>query len=400
MIIDKLKDKNTLHVIIYSMFIVLTSILLLFPILRVYWTPLLLLLIYIAVNFLYITKFEVDTKDVRKRYHLIHICVLILTIIFSFNFSYWYLSLIGFNFISLITSTDLEFKTEFKNIIINLTILVILGTFLFSVYFLIGGLFIIGLIVELHEDIMNDIDYKFLDLYFLGILLFSLMASLVNGWFIFLLLINLSFFKFEHYKNLSFLKTMFFNKTSVLYTTITYVLIFVFLVLLSVEIQILQKEGNSVIHTNYNVTQVRMIHGDYSLYGYPESGLPNTEHVFAQSWANINGEVLPYVHDLHNLYASDPVINNKRGNLVFGDDPDQYEPDDRWKGNIARVLLYMYITYPELRGLDKIDIPLMKEWSKLDPVDQGEKDRNQMIYLIDGTRNIFVDSPWMVNFVG
>jgi len=397
---DKVENKNLLHVIIYSIFITLAIFSLLILELRTFWTPLVLLLLYLAANFYIITKYDIDAKEYRNRYHQLHFGILLFTIFLSLLFTYWYIFLIGFNLVSLITSKDLEFKTEFKNILLNITVFVILGSFLISVYFLIGGLFIIGLITEYHESNIEDHDYKFFDVYILGILLFSLVASLVNGNFLFLLLIPLSFFKFDYYRKFKFIKTILFNKSNILYTVITYSIVLLMVLLLSIELRVVTANEKGIPHNTYEVSQVRAIHGTYVLYGYSTSLIPNTEHVYARSWAIVDNQELPFVNDLHNLYAADPVINTQRGNMMFGYEEGMYEPEDRWKGNIARVLLYMYVTYPEVRNSGKIDVSLMKEWSKLDPVDEGERNRNRIIESIgNNPSNIFIDSPWLVNFV-
>src|SRR5690606_30821855 len=130
-------------------------------------------------------------------------------------------------------------------------------------YFLIGGLLIIGLITEYHESNIEDHDYKFFDVYILGILLFSLVASLVNGYFLFLLLIPLSFFKFDYYRKFKFLKTILFNKSNILYTVITYSIVLIMVLLLSIELRVVTANQKGVPHNTYEVSQVRAIHGTY-----------------------------------------------------------------------------------------------------------------------------------------
>src|SRR5690606_33836193 len=218
--------------------------------------------------------------------------------------------------------------------------------------------------------------------------------------FLFLLLIPLSFFKFDYYRMFKFIKTILFNKSNILYTVITYCIVLLMILLISIELRVVTAHEYVIPHNTYEVSQVRAIHGTYVLYGYSTSLIPNTEHVYARSWAIVDNQELPFVNDLHNLYAADPVINTQRGNMMFGYEEGMCEPEDRWKGNIARVLLYMYVTYPEVRNSGKIDVSLMKEWSKLDPVDEGERNRNRIIESIgNNTSNIFIDSPWLVNFV-
>lgn len=150
--------------------------------------------------------------------------------------------------------------------------------------------------------------------------------------------------------------------------------------------------------SNYSYDQTVRIHQGYYIYDRTESNNLDTEHVFVADWGNHER----FVNDLHNLYLSNKTVNNERGVMEFGYDKDQFEPDNKYKGNIARVLLYMYVTYPEVRKSNKIDIQLMKQWNLLDPPDAGEKRRNDAIDKFgngENGRNIFIDHYWMATFV-
>ena len=109
----------------------------------------------------------------------------------------------------------------------------------------------------------------------------------------------------------------------------------------------------------------------------------------------------------------------------------QSEPDDNMKGDIARLILYLYIHYND-RGItpDKEvvkgsstkytykykdmcgSLPLtnimgyndeercqevLMEWNELDPVSSIEQLRNNTVQKIQGNRNPFVDYPDLVN---
>jgi len=151
----------------------------------------------------------------------------------------------------------------------------------------------------------------------------------------------------------------------------------------------------------------------YNLYGM---GSRNTEHVIARSWY-ATGEY--YVNDYVNIIWSNQVANSARANLPFGNvkekssnavkdgtilvgykNDDYFMPTDEFKGDVARILLYMYMTYKD-DGLDKdlINVGLMKTWSKQDPVDTREKERNDLIESQYGYNNKFVETPWLVGFI-
>ncbi len=95
------------------------------------------------------------------------------------------------------------------------------------------------------------------------------------------------------------------------------------------------------------------------------------------------------------------------------------EPADEYKGDIVRILMYIYIHYSSFLGdnsnLDDAkkdylgdlrlrDVfgssyslteiyKLMIKWNELDPVDEFELNRNNAVQEIQGNRNPFVDHP-------
>ena len=84
-------------------------------------------------------------------------------------------------------------------------------------------------------------------------------------------------------------------------------------------------------------------------------GLWNREHVFARSLANPNlttFEPGPGT-DVHNLRAADSQKNTQRSNRLFTDGngnstiiDNNFYPGDEWKGDVARIIMYMYLRYP------------------------------------------------------
>lgn len=110
-------------------------------------------------------------------------------------------------------------------------------------------------------------------------------------------------------------------------------------------------------------------------------------------------------NDLHNLVPAVGEINGDRSNLNWGmveGEPRSYgacnfevdrsirraEPPDAVMGDIARIYFYMADTY-SIRLSDQ-DRQLLSAWSRLDPVDEAERTRNERIAAIQGNRNPYV----------
>jgi endonuclease I/chitodextrinase len=156
----------------------------------------------------------------------------------------------------------------------------------------------------------------------------------------------------------------------------------------------------------------------------------NREHVFARSLGDPNlGTVGPGA-DAHHLRPSDPSRNSSRSNRKFGrgsgnsgfssidfheglDGPNTaaYYPGDEWRGDVARMMMYMYLRYgtvclPTAVGVgdnsttpdDMIDLFLV--WNVEDPVSDFEKARNTFHEntantYAQGNRNPFIDNPFL-----
>jgi endonuclease I/chitodextrinase len=136
----------------------------------------------------------------------------------------------------------------------------------------------------------------------------------------------------------------------------------------------------------------------------------NREHTYPKSLGNPNlGESGPG-SDAHHLRASDVQFNSTRSNNPYIDDSgvakainSGFYPGDEWKGDVARMMMYMYVRYgdrclPNTVGLgdstysaDMRDIFL--EWNAEDPVSQVEINRNILLEGIQGNRNPFIDNP-------
>ena len=168
----------------------------------------------------------------------------------------------------------------------------------------------------------------------------------------------------------------------------------------------------------------------------------NREHVWPQSisnglWGTAGGGA-----DLHHLRPAEYKINGQRGNKLYGNigsNRDSYkayangssqnylagycssifEPLDNVKGDVARIIMYLYVHYNSysnvygktngsgsseyfgslsLTGVISASSEanaraLLIKWSNDDPVDIRESTRNNAVYALQGNRNPFIDHP-------
>ena len=139
----------------------------------------------------------------------------------------------------------------------------------------------------------------------------------------------------------------------------------------------------------------------------------NREHVFAKSLANPDLGTSGAGADAHNLRPCDTQLNSTRNNRKFGtgsgaagfiNSSGNWYPGDEWKGDTARMIMFMYLRYgnrclPTFVGVgssvssDSNMIDLFLQWNADDPVSAFESNRNDVIAGIQGNRNPFVDNP-------
>ncbi len=152
----------------------------------------------------------------------------------------------------------------------------------------------------------------------------------------------------------------------------------------------------------------------------------NKEHCWPQS-LGLSGSG-PDVVDAHNLYAEDKYVNVLRANRLYDEsntndsayrnpatntapltsmDSDSWAPPPASKGNVARALFYMSTRYDGSDGRLPLELSNTPNgtnqmgiltnlllWHALDPPDDWEKNRNEMIYTqFQSNRNPFVDRP-------
>jgi len=165
-------------------------------------------------------------------------------------------------------------------------------------------------------------------------------------------------------------------------------------------------------------------------------------------WPKSHGfpeEEQPAYTDCHHLRPADVSVNSARNSRWYGECNEQYYdnggtvPTDSWtssdnwvwkprdeaKGDCARMIFYMAtryeggynstagVTEPDLEIVDFLpsnnnsSLPQMAKlsdllaWSIQDPVDDFERNRNNVVYSYQGNRNPFIDHPeWVASIWG
>jgi len=130
----------------------------------------------------------------------------------------------------------------------------------------------------------------------------------------------------------------------------------------------------------------------------------NTEHVYPKSkLGNEHSKA-----DLHHLRTCNIGVNTDRGNLAFTDSSGTHGvkngawyPGDDWKGDVARMILYVNLRYDEplTSDISTDDINLFLKWNVEDPVSALEIQRNNVIANAQGNRNPFIDNPYLVTVI-
>lgn len=168
----------------------------------------------------------------------------------------------------------------------------------------------------------------------------------------------------------------------------------------------------------------------------PDNGVMNIEHSVAKSWwgGTKNNAYCDIVH----LNPSNSNANSRKSNYPMakigskswtngvtnigspaagygGGSRNVYEPCDLYKGDMARVFMYMFTVYDDLGWLSDTawmydtSSPLMLkpwaykmllEWSAQDPVSEKEYNRNEGVYASNQHgRNPFIDLPGLGEYI-
>ncbi len=152
-----------------------------------------------------------------------------------------------------------------------------------------------------------------------------------------------------------------------------------------------------------NPNQVRLI---YSYTFAPKSwdyGVSyDREHVWAESRLN----TIAQKRDLHNIRASHFLANQLKADRQFKDvtgglgymivDTQHFYPGIWDQGDVARIIMYMVMTYDDLDAKDMgLDHKTLIKWHEADPVDLFEQNRNNAIASdsLQGNINPFISYP-------
>ena len=158
------------------------------------------------------------------------------------------------------------------------------------------------------------------------------------------------------------------------------------------------------------------------------------EHTYCQSWWDVSSSTNPYYSDFHHLFLTEqPHANGgMRGNNPLGNvatvsttflecklgkntlGQTVFEPRASDKGDAARGMMYMVVMYDHngsygnwaFKWLNETKIPstpqdlqTLLNWSKQDPPDKWEVERNNYIASLQQNRNPFVDHPEYLKYI-
>ncbi len=177
----------------------------------------------------------------------------------------------------------------------------------------------------------------------------------------------------------------------------------------------------------------------------------NREHVWCKSlsngmWNSVSNSTRNGGSDMHHIRPAECGLNSTRSSYKFGPvnggkeawsrnsskenvalgghvGGGAFEPLDKVKGDVARIVMYVYThynTYANVYGKtngsggafgtlkftnimspssEATAIQLLLEWNAADPVDDIEITRNNEVYKIQGNRNPFIDHPEYANAI-
>ncbi len=146
----------------------------------------------------------------------------------------------------------------------------------------------------------------------------------------------------------------------------------------------------------------------------------NREHTYPKSLGTPNLNTSGPGADAHMLRAADVQRNGQRGSKKFAtgsgnsglvNGSSNWYPGDEWKGDMARIMMYMYLRYGNqclptnvcvgsTTTIDNDMVELLLQWNVDDPVSIYEENRNNYLAVVNnefgqGNRNPFIDNPYL-----
>lgn len=152
------------------------------------------------------------------------------------------------------------------------------------------------------------------------------------------------------------------------------------------------------------------VNGIRSNYAFGEVVTPNSNYNFAISKIGTSGTSLSVIK------------NTISGKSTAFSSFTVFEPHDDYKGDFARMYMYMRARYDDLNmaqadggtkhfttttnasadsryGLTDYSVILLMKWHRQDPVSQKEIDRNNAMERLQGNRNPFIDYPILAEYL-
>lgn len=182
-------------------------------------------------------------------------------------------------------------------------------------------------------------------------------------------------------------------------------------------------------------------------WGGGKQGTWNREHVWCKSLSNDVWDESYGGSDMHHIRPVESGLNSARNNSPYGEvvcssanalyyedsnnnpvalgghkENDVFEPLDNVKGDVARIIFYLYTHYNDysnvggttngsggkfgdldfsfiVDGSEEQAIETLLAWNELDPVSQQEEDRNEAVASYQGNRNPFIDHPEYADYI-
>ena len=142
------------------------------------------------------------------------------------------------------------------------------------------------------------------------------------------------------------------------------------------------------------------------------------EHTYPKSLGNPNLGTEGPGSDAHHIRPIDNQKNGSRSNRAFAEGEGTasyitsnglFYPGDEWRGDVARMMMYMHIRYVNRCPADivgsgtytySIEMPdIFLKWNAEDPVSSQELVRNDVLQNLQGNRNPFIDNPYLATLI-